>query len=86
MASVNDLESLVLKVRDSFLYHIAGKPGRMKQRDPSHRQRAKSSSSCDAWQEYRNAIRPFFKMSRQYLFSSRTEKIAACREGKNDAL
>ena len=36
----------------------------------------------DGWQEYRNAIRTFVKTSRQCLFSIRTEKIAACREGK----
>jgi hypothetical protein len=73
MASVNDLESLALKVRDSFLGHVVGKPGRMKQGDPLHRQRSKSCSCCNRRQEYRNAIRTFFKTSPQCLFSIRTE-------------
>src|SRR5215469_14230962 len=42
MARVNDLEALVLKVCDSFLDHVVGKPGRMKQCEPSHCQRTKS--------------------------------------------
>jgi hypothetical protein len=85
MTDVNDLESLVLKVRDSFLDHVVGKPGRMKQRDPSYCQRAKSCC-CDRWQEYRNALRTFFQTSRQCLFSLYTEKRAGCREGENDAV
>jgi hypothetical protein len=52
MASVNDLESLALKVCASLLDHVIAKPGRMNQRDPSRRQRAKGCYCCDAWQQY----------------------------------
>src|SRR5262249_42794974 len=86
MTGVNDLESLVLKVPDSFLDHVVGKPRRMKQRDPSHCQCAKSCDCCDRRQEYRNALRTFFETLRQCLFSLGTEKIAGCREGENDAV
>jgi hypothetical protein len=86
MARVNNLEPLALKVRPSFLNVVIAKPGRMKQSDPVYRERAKSGRRRDAWREYWDAVRPFLKTSGQFPFSGCTETIAACREGKNDAV
>src|SRR6266851_924404 len=77
MANVNDLESMLLKVCNSFPVEVFSAEGSMDQCDSFCFQRAEARSRrrCRHWD--RHAIRMLINTTHEFLFSGRAEKITA---------